>query len=493
GTLAGYNNNSTSFNLTDNAISGDLGEIVITLTSAGADNAPNWSANSTDIVTDYNPTTQSYFNITWEDDNSVSIVYIEANWSGSPANETMNNITAIIYNYSLILGAGGYYWESYANDSTNQWNNSDQWEFTISQNTSNCQVLFNETSPLTHPDGFLVYTDCTTAYTLYRNGTEIANNSEQDLIAGTYNFSVLRTDQSNYSNTYDEENFVINQNSGNCQVLFNETSPNVYPNGFRSYTDCTTTYTLRRNGTTISNNSEQDLTVGVYNFSVQRTDNENYSNIYDEENFEITIATTALSLGASPSWNEDYGTETTVTGSNCPAQITCNLYRDDVGVSNPETETLGVGTHTYIYNTSGNENYTSDSETNNLIISQASPSVTLYLNGTQNNRSYLVPNAVNASARKNTGSEGTLELLLNGSVVNTTTGDYGENITSYASEDYINYTARFNATVNYSAQSVTYFANMTTTPPVVTNCILDVGWLEESETPYVLIGECEYG
>ncbi|UCD21171.1 MAG: hypothetical protein JSW08_01330, partial [archaeon] len=437
----------------------------ITSNDPPTDDPPYWSSNQTSIPATYNPSTRSYFNITWEDETSVSTAWFGSNYTGSQDNYTMNEIATDIYNYSLVLGVGTYYWKSYANDSNNQWNTSDNWEFTIAQNTSNCQVLFNESSPLTYPSRFKVYTDCTSGYTLYRNGTTISNNSEQDLTVGVYNFTVSRTDQSNYSNYYDEEyftidkgtpslgldaspswtetypqettvsvsgcpaqitcnlyrddnlissppdvqtlgvgeynytyntsgnanytsyinssNLTINQNTSNCQVLFNESSPNEYPNGFRVYTDCTSGYTLYRNGTTISNNSEQDLTVGVYNFTVSRTDQSNYSNVYDEENFEITQATTTCAIVFDKGSPQKYGTTINASCSCTNSEISETLWREDVNVTETENNqdiVLNAATHDYVCNVTASENYSSGTDSDSFTISQADNIVHLYLN-----------------------------------------------------------------------------------------------------------------
>jgi hypothetical protein len=54
-----------------------------------------------------------------------------------------------------------------------------------------------------------VSTNCTSDFVLTRDGTLIFNNSEQSLVIGTYNFSVTRKDNENYSYFYDSSNFTI--------------------------------------------------------------------------------------------------------------------------------------------------------------------------------------------------------------------------------------------------------------------------------------------
>ncbi len=45
--------------------------------------------------------------------------------------------------YSSILPAGSYYWKSYANDTSNNWNRTDKWLFTIAQATPDINLTLN--------------------------------------------------------------------------------------------------------------------------------------------------------------------------------------------------------------------------------------------------------------------------------------------------------------------------------------------------------------
>jgi len=137
-----------------------------------------------------------------------------------------------------------------------------------------------------------------------------------------------------------------------------------------------TTFTLERDGTSISNNSVQSLGAGTYNFTVDRTDTQNYSNVYDEELFTINPATPSLILEASPDWNVAPGVQTIVTGSNCPSQILCNLYLQNNLTSNPDIQNFSVGSYIYIYNTTGNNNYSIASATNTITVSVPSNTTT---------------------------------------------------------------------------------------------------------------------
>jgi len=201
----------------------------------------------------------------------------------------------------------------------------------------------------------------TTNFTI--NSTGYLDNNG-NLTAGGYSINITITDIGSNIN-YTIYNFTINQNTGSCSVYFNSTSPLVYPTAFTSYTDCLGS-TLYRNGTSITNNSIQDLTVGYYNFSVIRTDSVNYSNIYDEETFTINKGTPTLTLSSSAGWTVPSATNSTITGSNCPTQLICYLYENGVNVSNPFIDLFSAGSYYFVYNTTGNTNYTSDSESNTL-------------------------------------------------------------------------------------------------------------------------------
>jgi len=76
-----------------------------------------------------------------------------------------------------ILGASFY---SYIYNSTEGDNYTanpslDTFDLTVNQDSSICGVYFNTSSPITFPETFIVYTNCSSAYTLYKNGTIISN------------------------------------------------------------------------------------------------------------------------------------------------------------------------------------------------------------------------------------------------------------------------------------------------------------------------------
>ena len=426
------------------------------------DNPPTWSNNQSSIVSTYNPSTPSYFNITWQDDNSISTAWFESNYSSNPNNYSMNEIATDVYNYSAILPAGSYYWKSYANDSAGQWNNSDSWIFTIAKATPSCTLsvslspvsygietmancsctnpeasakLWRNESDVTSENGTLVtlpagnwyyicnssstqnyssatdddwinitkaattvnltlngnednvtviYPDTITAIywtdnvsaTMYRNQSDVSNENGTaiTLATGYYNYTVINYGNENYSASSKTFFVTVQQNTSSCDVLFNESSPVDYGTTFRVWSNCTSAFTLYRNGTTISNNSEQNLAAGTYNFSVIRTDNENYSNTYDEQTFTVnqTSSEVATFLNNSRA-NATITTEnsiwlnaSTITGD---PEATLRLYNNGTLINEGTSPRSNLTTFNIVglYNITGvyleSQNYTSSSET----------------------------------------------------------------------------------------------------------------------------------
>jgi hypothetical protein len=336
------------------------------------DNYPTWSTNATNIVSTYSSSTASEFNITWADDNGVSIVYLESNYSGTATNYSMNNIIANVYNYSAILSAGTFYWKSYANDSANQLNETGQWNFTIAQNTENCDVEFNETSPIIYPVAFQAFTNCTTNFTLYRNGTTTNNNSVQSLAVGSYNFTVVRNDSGNYFNYYGEETFVINQANSEVNVTLNNTKINITINRLTTIDlNCTLVSgeddlylyndgTLINSGSSSIGNSTTFSSEGLYNITCLHLLTQNYSASSETYWVNVTDENPNVTL-VSPIDNyiNDTAALTTVI-FNCSATDDLQLQNISLYLTNSTNQSFVLNQTTTISGTSNSSNWTLD-------------------------------------------------------------------------------------------------------------------------------------
>ena len=122
-------------------------------------------------------------------------------------------------------------------------------------------------------------------------------------------------------------------------------------------------YTMTNSSTTFTK-TLPNITAGTFNYYYYSYGNGTSANLNSSSSalYTITINVTALGITASPSGVVYNQTEITVTGTNCPSQLICRLHINNVNVTNPYVNaTLPVANYTFIYNTTGNGNYTAHS------------------------------------------------------------------------------------------------------------------------------------
>jgi len=210
------------------------------------------------------------------------------------------------------------------------------------------------------------------------NGTGYLDTGS--LGAGNYFVEVSVNDTEGNKGT---KNFllIVNKESGSCDVLFNETSPLNYLESFEVYTNCNSDFTLYRNGSVISNDSVQSLGAGYYNFTVQRTDTQNYSNIRDTEFFTINKINPTASLTNDRAWEftyDDVSANIGISESNSgDSDVSYILWKDNVDVGSSDSEG-SAGTYVYKINSTEGENYsaTDNLDTDTLIIDQVDIEIT---------------------------------------------------------------------------------------------------------------------
>ncbi len=112
--------------------------------------------------------------------------------------------------------------------------------------------------------------------------------------------------------------------------------------------------------------SVSDLGAGEYVYVWHARDGSGNTNTTGNITYVVNKAMPALDITMSPSSIVSSGTETTVNGTGCPSQLVCELFREGTNVSNPDIASLADGTYTYLFNTTGNENYTAASVSENL-------------------------------------------------------------------------------------------------------------------------------
>jgi len=105
---------------------------------------PYWSNNksypSSGIVS--LPSENHQFNITWQDNNDISHVIFEHNFSGGALiNSSFTGSLNDEYFYNAgTMSTGTYVWRTYANDTSNNWNQSDQWVYIVQKANSNLDI-----------------------------------------------------------------------------------------------------------------------------------------------------------------------------------------------------------------------------------------------------------------------------------------------------------------------------------------------------------------
>ena len=127
---------------------------------------------------------------------------------------------------------------------------------------------------------------------------------------------------------------------------------------------------IYRNNTLISNNSNEVLGVGYYQFKANLSDTQNYTNtISTIENLTVNKASPSLNLNLTPeSGTIGSGIPVTIT-CNAPSQLSVNMYSDTAQVSNPLVTSFNTtGVYNYTCNTTGNTNYTSGDITKNFTV-----------------------------------------------------------------------------------------------------------------------------
>jgi cysteine-rich repeat protein len=120
-----------------------------------------------------------------------------------------------------------------------------------------------------------------------------------------------------------------------------------------------------------------DLPAGTYSYNWIANDTVGNVNTTSSYTFTINKASVSLTLANSPSDSVSYGTATTTTGSGCASGLVCNLHLSNNPVSNPYSATLASGTHNFVYNTTGNQNYSSSTVSRTLTVSQTGSSTTV--------------------------------------------------------------------------------------------------------------------
>ncbi|MBW6442157.1 hypothetical protein K0A97_00010 [Patescibacteria group bacterium] len=216
----------------------------------------------------------------------------------------------------------------------------------------------------------------------------VYNWTVTDLENGEYNWSILVFDLDNESYSTGIRYFFINLSSLENSVPENDSitygnewsGAQFYLDNFEFEINESENYSWLINYTPLFDiNSTgfliNNFSLGVWEYyllvTLNNSQGENYSLVY---NLNVTPAQPPLSISFENSTIEP-GDRANVRGLGCPqnqSNLTCVFYRDGTAVSNPDTTRLyDDDEYFYVYNTTGNQNYTSYSKGFTLTVKEA--------------------------------------------------------------------------------------------------------------------------
>jgi len=398
---------SYSFNITTLDINGVFNSSNVTV-AAFDTRAPAYSSNTTSPSSNLTwSANQTYwFNITWTDGSDVSKALLEHNitGSGTPHNDTMANSSSVYYLNVRDLASGIYVWRAYANDTNNTFNSTSQFTYVIRQAANDIWVHLNGTlndniTSLNNTainitvNSTCVQSGCNITVirdggvTLVSGGPNPYSKSDDVITSvGLHNYTVTVPANANYSSN--SKTFFV------ATVPNNSTTVSNMPSTFSNTTVVMINITFDSNpslvnafiqggwtGTdtnfTMSNTSltsyyyNVTFPAGTYKWKIYGVYSNHTFGLTTPSSFTINAAAPALTLSITPQWTLDSPVTTNVSCTLTVASLAAKLYRNNTAVSNPDAQTFTAGNiYEYLCNNTVNQNYTTDTIKNTLILKQ---------------------------------------------------------------------------------------------------------------------------
>jgi len=378
---------SFNFNVSTTDVNGVFNSVNASVTVNDL-SGPAWSSNFTSpsSPTAYVSNGSYVFNITWIDNVFLDEVGFEWDGTTNYTNTTSPAVQSIGSDkYSITLRdlpQDNYTYRWYADDENSVYNSTEAVAFNVTRasNPTNIYLNGNLNQHMIINDGETINATATGgSVILYRNTSVVANPYIDVLPIGYYEFKANSSGNRNYTVNATGVSYHLNVVYPaprysivtsipsvwyrNIYVTFNITwSDDNDANGFNTaliqlnHSGTATNYTMeRRTGTNIS----------TYELNLSRPMSLAWR-VYANNSYETWNATPlttaiigkispAISLTANPSWDVVTGTQTVV--SCISDQVSVNLYRDGVLVSNPDLQTLGTGDYVYLCNNTATANY----------------------------------------------------------------------------------------------------------------------------------------
>jgi hypothetical protein len=228
----------------------------------------------------YAPSQQYQFNSTWTD----NIAMDSAILNFSTTNYTASNSGSVYYQNISDLAAGNYSYIWYANDSSNNWNNTGTQNFTINQASTTTNLYLNDSEA----NNTITYGNHSNAsaitsavsVTIYRDSNPVANPEIAILAVGTYNYTAINVGNTNYTGSSANWNLTVDQALATLSLTADPAWSNL--NGTTTNVSCSANnaesiYTLYRNTTPVANPDVQTLGRGYYFYNCSAPATQNYT------------------------------------------------------------------------------------------------------------------------------------------------------------------------------------------------------------------------
>ncbi|MEK6933437.1 MAG: hypothetical protein AABW75_01010 [Nanoarchaeota archaeon] len=369
---------------------------------------PSWSNIQSGNPAVYSENVLSSFNVSWSDSNSVSRVWFESNFSGSDRNYSMYLIASNKYGFNTSIGAGTFYWISYANDSFGNLNSSSTQIINVTKTGSAVDIYINGNKNQNLSIAYGTQINVTIigfngSASLYKNGELIAGGNEINVLgAGIYNYTAIILESENVSGSSrtlflnvtrasPTLNLVIDGSPANKTTTYGTGTNTTGFNGNIGGGDLT--YNLFRNNLSLgSGETVSDigvLGVGIYVYVFNTSGGQNYSAASVSRNLTINKAIPQLNLyinGNEGNQSQVYGNTSNITAIISDSNLIIELKKNGIVVANnsdllSEILILAVGLYNYSAVFSGNQNYSAVNKTFLLNITKATPELNLLING----------------------------------------------------------------------------------------------------------------
>lgn len=488
--------------------------------SAAAGNSPYWYNNASILQVNYT-TTQSEFSVNWTTA-GLTTIYIEGNWSGAAVNYSMSNDTETAFYWNETMPSGQWYWRSFCKDAANNENVTDKWEFYVGNGTNILDLTFENSTSTYHTQNITVTFNerinvtgsCEVACAVLSNETADFsgfNNTFVRYPAMTYKITLNSSGTANVTENTTTHYMRHNQADNVIEILFNNGTEYANQNmtvTFNQTTNVTINVTrgvgvLYRNHvdkSVIENGTVIALPANAtgWNYSLAVTGNVNFSSNSSTHYLQVLKYPLSIDMWINSTKNADH----TYQYKN-RANITCVADK-----GNAEYELLRNGTpmlttrgldytqrnytawltpriynFTCEFNGTVNTNFTAASQIHELIITNGTNEVDLYIdNGTEyrnSNVTIMFGTLTNVTINI-THSTGSLyrnhvdkSILENNTDIRLPVNTSGWNYTLITAGNY-----------NYSANSTTFYLRVNKNTSIsATLTVVPSGWVKDGDTP----------